>query len=351
MYNGTGWVNALYTPITNLTGAAELPVGTTLQRPSSPTNGMIRYNSTIDVYEVYSTATTSWRIIPLGDIIVQAATNGEQVYNTPGTHSWVCPAGVTAVCVLVIGGGGGGVGATAYNGGGAGGGLAYLNNISVTPGQSYTVVVGAGGTPSNSGADAGAGGQSYFKDTSTLYANGGEGGQYNGPNSAGGTAFYVSGIYGSGAANTGGAGGYTVSTSAGASGGGGAAGYSGSGGQGGNVTSSGVITQPSAGSGGGGGGGGSSSAASYTGGGGGGVGIYGAGTNGTAGASQTSTINGTPGGGGSGGTTPIGTPGGMYGGGGAGADSTGGGGLGGSGVVRIIWGPNRAFPSTNTGVL
>ena len=47
------------------------------------------------------------------------------------------------------GGGGGGFGgggsSTAYGGGG-GGGLGYKNNISVTSGTGYTVVVGAGGS-------------------------------------------------------------------------------------------------------------------------------------------------------------------------------------------------------------
>ena len=30
-----------------------MPVGTTLERPGSPANGMIRYNTTDSVYEVY----------------------------------------------------------------------------------------------------------------------------------------------------------------------------------------------------------------------------------------------------------------------------------------------------------
>jgi hypothetical protein len=69
----------------------------------------------------------------------------------------------------------------------------------------------------------------------------------------------------------------------------------------------------------------------------------------------------TAGGGGSSGTDGVGRNGngygGLYGGGGAGV---GGDGLysqgqasaaGGGGAVRIIWGDNRAFPSTNTGDL
>jgi hypothetical protein len=36
------------------TGTLDLPVGTTAQRPSSPNNGMIRYNTTLSRYEGYS---------------------------------------------------------------------------------------------------------------------------------------------------------------------------------------------------------------------------------------------------------------------------------------------------------
>jgi len=52
---------------------------------------------------------------------------------------------------------GGGGGGYYCQHGGAGGGLGYKNNITVTPGNSYTVVVGAGGT-ATSPAGSGAGG-------------------------------------------------------------------------------------------------------------------------------------------------------------------------------------------------
>ena len=92
---------------------------------------------------------------------------GQSAYTTAGTFSWVAPSGVTSVSVVAIGGGGGSLnGSPNYNGGG-GGGLGYKNNLTVVPGSSYTVVVGAGG----SGA---AGGDSYFIDTSTV--KGGAGG-------------------------------------------------------------------------------------------------------------------------------------------------------------------------------
>jgi hypothetical protein len=100
---------------------------------------------------------------------------GQAEYTTTGTFSWVAPAGVTSISVVAIGGGGagqsGGVIANGYwaNGGG-GGGLGWKNNIAVTSGTSYTVVVGAAGIPNAlpyiSGTKAG---NSYFS-TSTLVA-------------------------------------------------------------------------------------------------------------------------------------------------------------------------------------
>jgi hypothetical protein len=44
----------------NSTGALTLPVGTTAQRPASPTNGMLRINTTTHSLEVYSTSRSSW---------------------------------------------------------------------------------------------------------------------------------------------------------------------------------------------------------------------------------------------------------------------------------------------------
>ena len=74
---------------------------------------------------------------------------GQDAYITAGTFTWVAPAGVTKVSVVAVGGGG----ATAESGcppnqaGGGGGALAYANNITVIPGNSYTAIVGAKGFP------------------------------------------------------------------------------------------------------------------------------------------------------------------------------------------------------------
>lgn len=72
---------------------------------------------------------------------------GQSQYITPGSYTWYAPALVCSVSAVAIGGGGS---SAAYaSGGGAGGGLAWKNNIPVTPGVGYTVFVGCGGMQNN----------------------------------------------------------------------------------------------------------------------------------------------------------------------------------------------------------
>lgn len=273
----------------------------------------------------------------------QLSFGGQQAYTTAGTYSWTCPAGVTSVCVVCVGGGGGGGngGTSAFITSGAGGGLGYKNNISVTPGSSYTVVVGAGGA-SSTGSPAGDGGDSYFINATTVKGGGG-GGAVHSTGATGGT--YV----GDGGGNGGDC--PSNSSSTACTGAGGAGGYSGDGGDGGIV---GVAAVSVGGDGAGGGGGGGGRSGQYDqAGAGGGVGILGEGTSGTGGAYTGN--NAGPGTGGSGGddgdSHTSGQPahGGAYGGGGAGSEGPPNEqGNGGGGAVRIIWGAGRAFPSTNT---
>ena len=267
-----------------------------------------------------------------------------QVAYTAGTYSFVVPIGITSVSVVCVGAGGSG--GYAANVGGGGGGLRYKNNITVTPGQSITVV--AAGQVAN-GTN---GGISSFgtngNDAFYFFAGGGTtvyGGFATG---AGGTGSTI------GAAADGGGNGGASSTGMG---GGGAGGYSGNGGAGG------VNGAGTAGNGGGGGGGAGwdpniFEAPRYNGHGG-GVGILGAGASGTGGTGTSSSANETSknGQGGSGGTAAAslesGTGGGTYGGGGGGSYIYSNYGPGGAGAVRIIYPATgaitRSFPSTNTG--
>lgn len=109
-------------------------------------------------------------------LAVRFANLSSWIYTSSGT--WLCPAGVTSVLVQCWGAGGGGGGGNGQVGGGGGGGAYAEKIVSVTPGNSYTVNVGAAGSgngvSSNTGSD---GGDSYFNDSSTVMAKGGLGGK------------------------------------------------------------------------------------------------------------------------------------------------------------------------------
>ena len=264
---------------------------------------------------------------------------GQQNFTSSGTFT--VPTGVTSIAVVVVGGGGGGGGSEDSDetgGGGGGGALAYVNNLSVTAGESLTVTVGSGGNGGNGDSGGSSGGFSRLArgGTTLAQANGGGGGQHRGSGGSGGTVSTGTG----GSGGQGGQGSDRNGSNSG--GGGGAGGYSGAGGRGCDQDGS---PSGASGSGGAGGGGGRND-------GGGGVGILGQGSSGSGGGTSN------PGGGGStagsGGTNGSsgsgdGGNGGLYGGGGGGAQgSDNDGGDGRPGAVRIIWGSGRSFPSTLT---
>jgi hypothetical protein len=86
------------------------------------------------------------------------------------------------------GGGGGGVGSTGAGGaGGGGGGGSSEGILSVTPGQSITVTIGAAGAAGGAGSGGGTGGTTIlFSGTNLAAATGGQGGGSNGAGGAGG---------------------------------------------------------------------------------------------------------------------------------------------------------------------
>lgn len=307
------------------------------------------YSTTVQFLVSIGATQSTWSVTTMNEPT-------EVTYTTPGTYSFIVPAGVTSVSVVAVGGGGGG-GASGFSGSGGGGGLSYRNNVSVTAGQSITISVGAGGPGSTFQISSGVGTETGFLNCSASGAS---------VNGTGG--FRTSGDGGA----SGGSGVPTGNSYFGA-GGGGAAGYSGNGGIGGGSTNG------SGGTGGGGGGGamrGSVSGGGTVflpgGGGGGGVGLLGQGADGAGGTYQPNSSSTNGGGGGSGGSGGGnggfgGGNGGSFGGGGAAGaafqtlDPTGyyvesetvyPGGPGGNGAVRIIWpGNTRLFPSTNTGTM
>ncbi len=157
-------------------------------------------------------------------------------FATPGTTSWTAPAGVTSATVQAWGGGGAGGGATgnpAEGGGGAGGQYAS-SVVAVTPGNSYSVVVGSGGTGGT--GNGGAGGSSTFNGTSVV-ARGGAAGAGAAANRSGGAAGAGSSAGGVGSTvYAGGSGSAGAATAGGCQAGGAGGGGAGSGGAGGDAS-------------------------------------------------------------------------------------------------------------------
>jgi hypothetical protein len=120
-------------------------------------------------------------------LLGKKAVAGQIEYTSPGAHTFVVPHRVRTVSVMLIGGAGG---KSIYVDGsfgdeyhaftGQGGGCVWKNNISVTPGQSIAVVVGAEGAQKTAvfpdSFTANNGGVSYFSSVAYLRAHGGEGG-------------------------------------------------------------------------------------------------------------------------------------------------------------------------------
>ena len=296
--------------------------------------------------------------------LVQNPSPPNQVnFTTTGSQTYTIPPGVSTISIMAIGGGGAGDNGNAGDGGGgggSGGACAYANNITVTSGDTLTIVVGAGGvvdTTFNARTDSG--------DTSSITygsfvmtAPGGQGGANyaTNPGSISYDPTFVNtpaGVTTGGYAGGGGGGGFD-----GGGGGGGAGGPGGVGGNGGGAISSKLYTSGFDGAGTGAGGGGAGY--NLTGGiGSSGGGNGGAGQNNTTGGggggayTYSSTVLTTDGQAGNGITTAGGIggskggDGGFPGGGGGGSWDTGYGvgSPGGNGFVRIVLGPGRAFPN------
>jgi len=320
-------------PITYSLVSGTLPTGTTLNSTTGVISGTTSSAETTYNFTIRATDRENF-YVDRAFSVTAAAPVGQQEFAS--TTSFTVPSGVTSISAVAVGAGGNGAnggGGSSYEQGtgGGGGSLRYVNNISVTPGESLTVTIGA----NNAATTISRGG-------TVLVCGAGGGPGSTGPsNRYGGTA----NVYGTnvGTGGDGGSGGDNPSGFWGqGTGGGGAGGYSGNGGRGGTTDNVAALS----GSGGAGGGGGLA-INTGKGGRGGGVGLLGAGTSG-AGAGTIS--NGIAGNGGDGSANT----GGEYGG--------GGGGVSGQrsdnsfipplpGGARIIWGTNRSFPSTGTGNL
>jgi hypothetical protein len=297
-----------------LSPPAGLAVNYTVTLPSSPTqtnivsmntSGTMSANVNVDGTTLAFSGTTlsvanggiGTTQIANGAVTAAKLATGALEYNSSqitSSGTFVVPAGVTTLDVLASGGGGGGGGGgTAHTGGGPSGGggggaqgsVPVFTRVAVTPGETLTITIGAGGTAGaagspgfgNNGGAGGGGGTTIIVNGAldTILSVGGGAGGNPGLSAGGSSSGQASGFEGNGFVSGAGAGGgsasagsdgvvsfYNIAGFGGSSisaggGGGGGAGY-GNGGSG------------SAGTGGGGGGSGSSGI--YGGGGGGGGG-------------------------------------------------------------------------------
>lgn len=149
-----------------------IPVGTTAERPTSPSLGTMRFNTTNNALEWWSGEawiSISRPLTPTNRTVITSSTT----YNRINSNA-------SELRVTVVGGGGGGgSGYCSCPGGNGGfGGIAYV--VIPNPGSSYAVTVGGGGFAAqssgqryNTGVNGGPGGASSF---GSIVAGGGAAG-------------------------------------------------------------------------------------------------------------------------------------------------------------------------------
>lgn len=126
-----------------LAGNGAVANGTAFPTSPTPVDGQIFYRTDEDTVYIYDG--TTWESVAMAHA---------QIFTADGTFT--APGGVTKVYLTMTGGGGGGVASSEGTaGGGGGGGHSLINRpYTVTPGNGYPVVVGAGGASSTNGNDS-----------------------------------------------------------------------------------------------------------------------------------------------------------------------------------------------------
>jgi hypothetical protein len=166
-----------------------LPSGSTAERPGSPVNGMMRYNSTMNLLEHYrdgqwqpitgiskGTVGSGGQEIRFSGASGNRASNGiVHMFTSVGNHTFV-PTFTGTVEVLIVAGGGSG--GTHWGGGGGGGGIIYNRAYPVSAGSSYPLTVGAGAAAATYPNRGNEGGSSAFNGVTAT--GGGGGGSWDG---------------------------------------------------------------------------------------------------------------------------------------------------------------------------
>jgi hypothetical protein len=152
--DGTSTYQAKLSSLLTATGdigteAIQIPRGTTNQRPSSSSNGMLRMNTTTNMLEAY--------------------------YN----NNWIMISSLSPYSIYLWGAGGGGgtPGGWGYGAAGGGGGFAS-GDLNLSSGSTITLVVGQGGIVNGTSVSFGGGGQASRNNADNRY--GSNGGGYTG---------------------------------------------------------------------------------------------------------------------------------------------------------------------------
>ena len=139
--------------------------GTSDEIPLGHAHGLTSYRPSNSATSTYG------NIAGIGEYTSSSVgTIGQEEWTTPGSHTWTAPADVQSVCVVAVGGGAGGAGGTK---GGGGAGLGFANNVTVVPGQTYNLFVGAGALGGSSSTGDHPGQDSWFLDQTTCVGKGG----------------------------------------------------------------------------------------------------------------------------------------------------------------------------------
>lgn len=143
--------------IINDTGSIKMPTGTTAQRPGSPSNGDVRFNTDLGIVELWDGGTSRWINAITGYPVVIASGGIEvevhqrdmmyraHIFESSGTLT--VTGGGDMEYLMVGGGGGGGM----DMGGGGGGGGVLSGTTAINSNQTITVGAGGYGAPSGNG--------------------------------------------------------------------------------------------------------------------------------------------------------------------------------------------------------
>jgi len=144
----------------NDTGFLQLPIGTTAQRPSTPSPGMLRFNTDTASTEWYDDVYNKWfptgltPVVATGGTIINYTQDGidyrVHAFTSTGNSTFNVTRGGDIEYIIVGGGGGGGL----DDAGGGGGGGVLIGHLAIIQ-DAYPVTVGAGGARAGSGDTSG----------------------------------------------------------------------------------------------------------------------------------------------------------------------------------------------------